>query len=502
MWTYIALLVVIYVLYAVWDYIRILRFIFTLDGPRAVPIFGNVGLIFGGNLMQKLENDMLNYGRIFRIWLTCLPYVMLVQPDDIQMVLSSMKHTRKICFYKLLHNFIGKGLISLEVNKWKLHRKILQPAFHLHVLERFVGTFGEHANRLADKLLEQNAEDVNLTTFINNCGYEILTETVLGIPISRGHSNELDNAPFRKGKVMVPYRFTRPWLLIDWIYRLTTAGKSEERQQKDLFDYCFKKMKEKREFLQKNGSSLTDDETNAATTRKISLLEYMVEMNNKNPHFIEQDIIEECCTFMLAGMESVSTSTTLTLFLLAANPKWQERCIAELDEIFGNDRRSPTMQDLKEMKCLEMCIKESLRMYPSVPLFARILGEDVRIGKQVIPAGCGVFIVPYTTHHLPDHFPDPDHFKPERFSPENSKGRHSYAYLPFSAGPRNCIGHRFAMLEIKTMISAVLRKCRLDTIRDKDKVIIKFRMTIRAQGGVWVKVRARDKLVESQSLTE
>lgn len=179
---------------------------------------------------------------------------------------------------------------------------------------------------------------------------------------------------------MIMYRFARPWLLINWIYGLTAAGRSETRQQKNLLDYCFREMKEKREFLRKNGSFLADGERNAPI-RKISLLEYMVEMNEKNPCFIEQDIIEECCTFMLAGMESVSTSIALTLFLLAINSKWQERCIAELDEIFGNDRRSPTMQDLKEMKCLEMCIKESLRLYPSVPLFARILEEDVRIGK-------------------------------------------------------------------------------------------------------------------------
>lgn len=180
-----------------------------------------------------------------------------------------------------------------------------------------------------------------------------------------------------RGQVMVPYRFARPWLLIDWIYRLTAAGKSEEQQQKDLFDFCLKKMKDKCEFLQKNDSPIADDKV----TRKISLLEYMVEISEKNPQFTERDIIEECCTFMLAGQDSVGTATAMTLFLLANNSKWQERCVAELNEIFGNDKRSPTMQDLGQMKCLDMCIKESLRLYPSVPLFARTLGEDVRLGE-------------------------------------------------------------------------------------------------------------------------
>ncbi|XP_067203274.1 probable cytochrome P450 4aa1 isoform X2 [Linepithema humile] len=493
MWTYLAFLAVIYVIYALKNYIRIIRFIFTLDGPKTVPILGNVNTVFEGNLIQRMTNEAQSYGRIFRVWLTLLPYVTLMEPEDIQVVLSSMKHTQKIYLYKLLDNFLGKGLITREVDKWRIHRKILQPAFHLHVLERFVDTFGEYADRLVGKLLEKDGDDINVTVFVNNSVYDILIETILGMPASQRYSNGEDDTPFRKGQVMVPYRFARPWLLIDWIYRLTAAGKSEERQQKDLFDFCFKKMKEKREFLRKNGSFVADNET----SRKMSLLEYMVEINEKNPCFTERDIIEECCTFMLAGQDSVGTGTAMTLFLLANNPKWQERCVEELNEIFSDDNRSPTMQDLKEMKCLDMCIKESLRLYPSVPLFARTLGQDVRIGKHVIPAGCGVFILPYCTHRLPHHFPDPHDFKPERFSPENSEGRHPYAFIPFSAGPRNCIGYKFAMLEMKSIISTVLRKCRLEPVLGKEKVLARFRMTVRAHGGLWVKIRARDKRYES-----
>lgn len=491
MWTCLAFLAIIYVIYALKNYVRILRFIFTLDGPKTVPILGNANALLEGNLIQRMTNEAQSYGRIFRIWLTLLPYVVLVEPEDIQVVLSSMKHTRKIFFYKMLDNFLGKGLVTREVDKWRIHRKILQPAFHLHILERFAGTFGQCADHLVDKLLEKDGKDVNVTVFVNNSVYDILTETILGMKTSRRSSNAEDDTPFRKGQVMVPYRFARPWLLIDWIYRLTAAGKSEEQQQKDLFDFCFRKMKEKRDFLRQNGSFVVDDETTSAEGRKMSLLEYMVEINERNPCFTDRDIIEECCTFMLAGQDSVGTATAMTLFLLANNPTWQEKCIAELDEIFDGDERSPTMEDLREMKCLDMCIKESLRLYPSVPLFARTLGQDVRIGKHVIPTGCGVFIAPYSTHRLAHHFPNPHDFKPERFSPENSEGRHPYAYIPFSAGPRNCIGYKFATLEMKSIISAVLRKCRLESILGKEKVIARFRMTVRAHGGLWVKVRSR-----------
>lgn len=121
-----------------------------------------------------MTHESQRYGRVFRIWLTLLPYVVLMEPEDIQVVLGSMKHTRKIFFYKLLDNFLGKGLVTREVDKWRAHRRILQPAFHLHVLEKFAETFGECADHLVDKLLKKDGEDINVTVFVNNSVYDIL----------------------------------------------------------------------------------------------------------------------------------------------------------------------------------------------------------------------------------------------------------------------------------------------------------------------------------------
>ncbi|XP_076171300.1 putative cytochrome P450 4aa1 isoform X2 [Ptiloglossa arizonensis] len=492
-WTYLVVLASIYILYILKNYIRAVIFVSSLDGPKTVPILGNAKCVLKDDLLYRLAHENQAYGRVVRVWLTGLPYVMLFEPDDIQTVLSSMKHTHKIFFYKLLDNFLGKGLITRDVETWRTHRKFLQPAFHLHILERFTITFAECADHLMNNFVKKDNQEINITSFVNDSVYDILSETVLGINRGNRRGTDLaaidDDLPFRKGQIMLLYRMVRPWLLIDWIYRLTKHGKQEEKQRRDLFDACFKMMKDKRKQL-RNKDNVVRHETQG--TQKISLLEYMVEMNEKNPCFTDEDIVEECCTFMLAGQDSVGTATAMTVFLLANHPEWQEKCIEELDAIFDGGTRLPTLKDLKEMRCLEMCIKESLRLYPSVPIIARILGEDVKIGKHVIPAGCGVFMSPYGTHRLPHHFPDPEAFKPERFSPENSEKRHPYAYLPFSAGPRNCIGHKFAMLEMKSMISAILRKCRLQSVPGKEEVRAKFRMTIRAQGGLWVKVVARD----------
>ncbi|XP_024946520.1 probable cytochrome P450 4aa1 isoform X2 [Cephus cinctus] len=494
-WIYLGILVFICLLYAFKDYIRILRFIFSLDGPVALPVLGNANYVMRKDLLHIVSHNVYNdYGPIFRFWLTFLPYVTLLEPADIQCVLSSAKHTEKIFFYRLLDNFLGKGLITRDVVTWKGHRKILQPAFHLHLLERFTKSFSECATNLMNKIINEGGRDVNITSFVNDSVYDILNETVLGVTLASGKNKQLDSdddMPFRKGQVVAPYRITRPWLLIEWIYQLTSIGRAEQKQRDELFNACHKMMERTRQNIMKNGSTITDSSQNAV--KKISLLEFMVEISGKHPEFTDEDIINECCTFMLAGQDSVGTATAMTLFLLANHQDWQRNCFEELEEIFGKDERSPTMKDFRDMKCLEMCIKETLRLFPPVPFFARTLGEDVVLGKQVIPAGCGVFIMPYATHRLAHHFPDPHTFNPQRFDPEVSNKMHPYAFLPFSAGPRNCIGNKFAMLEMKSMISAIIRKCHLGPVTGKEDIRPKFRLTVRAEGGLWVKITPRSE---------
>lgn len=284
-----------------------------------------------------------------------------------------------------------------------------------------------------------------------------------------------------RGKVNVPYRVTRPWLLLDVIYKMTESAAAELNQKKRLDEFT-RKMIHRRKDAKANGE---------IPDRKC-LLDFMLEISESHPDFTEDDIINEACTFMLAGQDSVGAAVAFCLFLLAQNQTDQRKCIEEIDAVFGDDKdRSPTMQDLREMRYLEQCIKETLRLYPSVPLIARRITEDIKVGKHTLPSGSNVFILPYSTHRLPHIYPDPEKFDPDRFSTENSESRHPYAFIPFSAGPRNCIGHRFAILEMKTVISNVLRHYELHSVPGKSEVDPIFRITVRATGGLWVRLQGR-----------
>ena len=146
---------------------------------------------------------------------------------------------------------------------------------------------------------------------------------------------------------------------------------------------------------------------------------------------------------------------------MATNPQCQDRVFDELHDIFGASDRPCSFDDLSYMKYLEYCMKETLRLYPSAPSFGRQISKDMKLGtikiqpkyfqflqlsqnsfagKYMIPAGCDLKIMAYGLHRNPRIYPNPNEYNPERFFPDQCADRHPYAFIPFSAGPRNCIG--------------------------------------------------------------
>ena len=154
----------------------------------------------------------------------------------------------------------------------------------------------------------------------------------------------------------------------------------------------------------------------------------------------------------------------------------------------GELRKKPTFNDLQKLKYLERVIKEALRMYPSVPYISRKLGDDlVTATGYKLPKGTITHLHIYDLHHNPEFYP----FDPDRFSPEASKSRHPFAYLPFSAGSRNCIGQKFAMLELKAVISGTLANFVLEPVDTPETVVLIMDFVLRAKDGIKIKFVAR-----------
>lgn len=146
------------------------------------------------------------------------------------------------------------------------------------------------------------------------------------------------------------------------------------------------------------------------------------------------------------GHDTTTSGIDWALFCVGNNPDVQEKIAEEMELIFGDSDRPATIKDLNEMKYLERVLKETMRMYPPVPIIGRIASEDAEVGGYIIPKNTFISIMIFMVMRDPAHFPNPAKFDPDRFLPEVANKRHPYAYIPFSAGPRNCIGKSLFIL--------------------------------------------------------
>ncbi|CAH0714227.1 unnamed protein product, partial [Brenthis ino] len=203
-------------------------------------------------------------------------------------------------------------------------------------------------------------------------------------------------------------------------------------------------------------------------------------------------VIGQCIGNRLAkGHDTTAVAMTFMVMTLANEPEIQDKIYAEMQQIFGDSDRSPTSQDLSDMKYLECCIKESMRLYPSAPLIMRYLTKDTVLSGYTIPAQTTCCICIYDVHRRDDSFPEPERFIPERFLPENISTRHPFSYIPFSAGYRNCIGQKFALLEMKVMMSGLIRKFRLEPVTKTSDLIFITDLVLRTESPVYVKFSSR-----------
>lgn len=195
-------------------------------------------------------------------------------------------------------------------------------------------------------------------------------------------------------------------------------------------------------------------------------------------------------TFMFEGHDTTASGINWALHLLGNYPEEQEKVLAEIEEVIG-DSPEVTFEHLGKLKYLECIMKESLRLQPSVPMFARVLGKNEEIGGFNIPKGTQILVNPYLIHRDPTQWTEPDVFKPERFLPENCIGRHAFAFVPFSAGGRNCIGQRFALMEEKTVLTNILKNFKIVSTKRRDQLGFKVELILRPINGVHVLLSSR-----------
>ncbi|CAL7952372.1 unnamed protein product [Xylocopa violacea] len=468
-----------------------------LPGPKGVPILGNALELLGSSdaIFQKVYSQSYDYGEIVKLWIGPKLVVFLYDPRDVEVILSSHVYIDKSDEYRFFKPWLGNGLLISTGHKWRAHRKLIAPTFHLNVLKTFIDLFNANSRAVVEKMRKENGKEFDCHHYMSELTVEILLETAMGVSKTTQDRSGFEYAmAVMKMCDILHLRHTKVWLRPDWLFNLTKYGKDQIKLLEIIHGLTKKVIQRKKEEYKSGKRNIIDtsadkneSKTSDATVEGVSFgqsvglkddldadddvgekkrqafLDLLIEAGQNGVVLNDQEVKEQVDTIMFEGHDTTASGSSFFLAMMGCHPDIQEKVIEELDEIFGDSDRPATFQDTLQMKYLERCLLETLRLYPPVPIIGREIKTDLKLASTdlTIPAGCTVVIATIKLHRNAAIYPNPDVFNPDNFLPEKTANRHYYAYVPFSAGPRSCVGRKYAMLKLKIVLSTILRNFRV-----------------------------------------
>ncbi|NXV49170.1 CP4B1 protein, partial [Uria aalge] len=383
--------------------------------------------------------------------------------------------------YEFLVPWIGKGLLILDGPKWFQHRKMLTPAFHYDVLKSYVSLMSESVKVMLDKWEKyperksvELFQDVSLMTLdsIMKCAFSYNANCQ-----TQSNSDYYIRAVYDLSCLLT--KRIQTFSYKDIFYDLTRKGR-EFRDACRLAHTHTDKVINERKMLLSNEKELDKIQKK----RHLDFLDILLCTKDANGIGLSyEDLRAEVDTFMFEGHDTTASGISWLFYCLSLHPEYQQRCREEIQGILG-DRDTIEWEDLGKMTYTTMCIKESLRLFPPVPAVSRYLSKPITFSDgRSLPAGCQVGLNIFAIHRNRDVWEDPEIYDPLRFSPENSAQRHSHAFLPFSAGSRNCIGQQFAMNEMKVALALTLLRFELCPNASKPPTLIP-QLVLRSSDGI------------------
>lgn len=478
-----------------------------IPGPDGLPLIGNALMLLGSSdtIFRTVYRKSFEYDQVIKIWLGHKLMVFLMDPRDAEIILSSHVYIDKSSEYRFFKPWLGNGLLISTGQKWRAHRKLIAPTFHLNVLKSFIDLFNANSRAVVEKLRKEGNNEFDIHDYMSECTVEILLETAMGVSKStQGRSGFEYAMAVMKMCDILHLRHTKLWLRPNWLFNLTRYGKDQNRLLKIIHGLTKKVIARKKQEFKSGKRNVIDDAAQNDTNRtakntsveglsfgqaaglkddldvddndvgekkRQAFLDLLMEAGQNGSVLTDEEVKEQVDTIMFEGHDTTAAASSFFLSIMGCHPDIQEKVIQELDEIFGDSDRPVTFQDTLEMKYLERCLMETLRLFPPVPLIARKINTDLKLasGDYTIPAGCTVIVTTFKMHRQPYLYPNPEVFDPDNFLPERTANRHYYAFIPFSAGPRSCVGRKYAMLKLKIILSTVMRNFRVKSdIKESD----------------------------------
>ncbi|CAG9771772.1 unnamed protein product [Ceutorhynchus assimilis] len=426
------------------------KYLRNVPGPKPIFPFGNTLDLIGGSTvtLDVIRRYLKSYGDIILIHPGPLDWAVISNDHDFnELLFSSSIHIEKSNQYGFMSNWLGQGLLTSSGSHWRKHRKAITSAFHFSILKDFITVFDSNGNNLIKRLKAEVGKDsTEISKVVSLYALDVICEATMGV---RVNALEQENSKYIESvktlcSVIVERAFSP---LHPVLYPLTWNCYREKKALNVVHAYVddviSRRIAEKSKT--KTNKNLGQMEEDFGIKKRLAFLDLLLETVIDGKLFSKEDLRDEVNTFMFEGHDTTSTAISFCLLMLATHPEAQEKVIKKQIDIFGKD--------------------------------------------NLYPKSLTVVIIPYAYHRNPNIFPNPEEFMPERFQDYNNK--FPYAYTPFSAGPRNCIGQKFAMLEMLSTVSKVIRNFKLAPSKPEHKIQIAAETIMKSKNGVKISLENR-----------
>uniref|UniRef100_A0AAQ4R993 Thromboxane-A synthase n=1 Tax=Gasterosteus aculeatus aculeatus TaxID=481459 RepID=A0AAQ4R993_GASAC len=417
--------------------------------PKPVPFLGNI-FMFRQGFFNPINDLIKTHGRVCGYYLGRRPVVVIADPDMLRQVMvrdfSSFTNRMTLRFAS---KPMTDCLLMLRNERWKRVRSILTPSFSAAKMKEMVPLINTVTDSLMSNLnvsaesgetfdIHKMASSPKTIWFVRLVAFPFITAPLARF-LPNKRRDQMNHFFINTIQKIIKQREEQPAeeRRRDFLQLMLDARTSKECVSLEHFD---------------SAAHAADQETQpSASGEQDDRLPPPQEPSSRRPPkkmITEDEIVGQAFVFLLAGYETSSNTLAFTCYLLAINPECQRKVQREVDEFFAR-HESPDYTNVQELKYLDMVISETLRLYPPGFRFARDIDQDCVLNGQFLPKGATLEIPAGFLHYDPEHWTEPQSFIPERFTPEAKASRHPFVYLPFGAGPRNCVGMRLAQLEIK-----------------------------------------------------
>jgi len=364
----------------------------------------------------------------------------------VQFVLSQRESiVKKMTMPKTSFNrYFANNVVFQSGDDWKRHRQVYNPVFNNVAYRGYFGSFLQTIDKMVDRVTEKlkDSKEVDFAPFLTSFTIDLLGKSILNYDFGRldGKINEYFEA-YRYVIDFTPMRLM--YMIFPWLDKIPLPFTLKMKKSLAKLDELFNRVVEshdtsKNDFLSHMLRAVKDD-----STAKV--------------HLSDTEFVSNLFIMFVAGHETTSSALSWATYELARNQGCQAKMYDEIHAVVGD--REPTFEDLEKLDYVDNFLSENLRLHPPVPMLAsRQATTDLHYKNQVIPKGSLLGFNIYNIHHNSEHWKDPFAFNPDRFLAENAKGRHKFSFLPFSLGPRMCLGNHFSLIEQRLYMVRLLQK--------------------------------------------